>query len=64
MYLNPEFPIGRLVKKRSGANWRGRVCGYYSTKLTPRGVCVESIYEPGSVQIYPEHALELYHVPT
>ena len=52
-----EFAIGERVRKRSGAEWRGTVVGYYSTKLTPRGVCVESETHVGSVQIYPTHAL-------
>ena len=52
-----EFALGERVRKRSGAEWRGTVVGYYSTKLTPRGVCVESETHVGSVQIYPTHAL-------
>jgi hypothetical protein len=51
------YDIGELVAKVSGSNWHGRVCGYYSTELTPSGVCVESYYERGSVQIYPMNAL-------
>ena len=54
-----RFAIGDEVRKRSGSAWVGKVCGYYSTRLTPRGVAVESGAHPGSVQIYPEHALEL-----
>jgi hypothetical protein len=44
--------------RRKGSNWHGTVVGYYATKLTPKGVAVESDYEEGSVQIYPAHALE------
>lgn len=51
------FTLGEYVRKKSGASWRGIVVGFYSTKLTPRGYCVESIHEHGSVQIYPEAAL-------
>jgi hypothetical protein len=50
--------IGASVRKPKGSNWHGTVVGYYATKLTPKGVAVESDYEEGSVQIYPAHALE------
>lgn len=53
------FRIGDRVRKRKGSSWQGRVCGTYSTSLTPVGYCVESERELGSVQIYPEAALEL-----
>lgn len=52
------FRLGDLVQKKTGSNWHGVVCGHYSTRLTPEGYCVESLYEEGSVQIYPVHALE------
>ncbi len=52
-----QWPLGTQVYKRSGSNWHGRVVGYYSTSLTPRGYCIESERETGSVQIYPENAL-------
>jgi hypothetical protein len=52
------FKIGDAVKKRSGGEWAGKVVGYYCTTLTPVGYCVESKYHAGSVQIYPEKALE------
>ncbi|MEA5453279.1 hypothetical protein SPF06_00955 [Sinomonas sp. JGH33] len=53
-----SFELGDRVRKVRGSSWQGSVVGYYSTTLTPRGVCVESEREPGSVQIYPEAALE------
>ncbi len=52
-----KWPIGTRVEKVRGANWRGRVVGRYSTALTADGYCVESEWEPGSVQIYPHAAL-------
>jgi dihydrofolate reductase (trimethoprim resistance protein) len=52
-----QYPLGAYVTKRSGSHWTGRVVGFYSTSLTPIGYCVESDAHPGSVQIYPEHAL-------
>jgi dihydrofolate reductase (trimethoprim resistance protein) len=54
----PKFCIGARVKKKSGGSWRGRICGWYSTRLTPEGYAVESAFEPNSVQIYPASALE------
>lgn len=53
-----KFQIGQNVRKIKGSSWQGRVVGFYSTKLTPIGYAVESEREPGSVQIYPEAALE------
>lgn len=52
-----RFKVNDLVEKISGSQWRGRICGKYSTALTPEGYCVESMYESGSVQIYPAAAL-------
>ena len=61
--MTPEqiepFSIGQRVTKISGSSWTGLVCGFYSTSLTPVGICVESENEPGSVQIYPAKALRL-----
>lgn len=51
--------LGTIVYKVGGAQWSGKVVGFYSTALTPVGYAVESIAEPGSVQIYPEKALEV-----
>jgi hypothetical protein len=56
--IPPRFVLGDRVRKRTGSSWHGTVVGTYSTKLTPRGYCVESVLEHGSVQIYPEAALE------
>lgn len=52
------FALGDRVRKKSGSEWEGHVVGYYSTTLTPIGVAVESAAHRGSVQIYPEQALE------
>lgn len=57
-FAEGAFLIGQRVRKRSGSSWQGHVVGYYVTSLTPVGYCVESEREPGSVQIYPEAALE------
>ena len=56
--MERKFKRGDLVKKTKGSNWHGTVVGFYETKLTPIGYCVESMFEQGSVQIYPEAALE------
>ena len=53
-----KFAIGDRVKKTSGSEWVGHVCGTYSTALTPEGYAVESEAHAGSVQIYPDKALE------
>jgi len=53
-----KFELGDKVRKKSGSSWEGCVCGFYATKLNPVGYCVESSSHPGSVQIYPESALE------
>jgi dihydrofolate reductase (trimethoprim resistance protein) len=51
--------IGSYVRKKSGSEWQGVIVGSYSTELTPKGWCVESSTHKGSVQIYPEKALEI-----
>ncbi len=56
--MNTLFEIGDRVRKTRGASWQGTVCGFYTTDLTPLGICVESERELGSVQIYPYTALE------
>lgn len=53
-----KFSMGDLVKKSTGSEWQGRICGTYSTALTPEGYAVESEAHAGSVQIYPAKALE------
>lgn len=53
-----EFDIGDRVRKRHGSSWRGCVVGFYTSSVTTEGYCVESEWEPGSVQIYPWGALE------
>ena len=54
---NFKFKLGDRVTKIKGSWWTGKVVGFYSTKLTPIGYCVESETEKGSVQLYPEAAL-------
>ena len=51
--------LGDRVQKIKGSQWHGIIVGSYSTELTPIGWCVESELEKGSVQLYPESALEL-----
>ena len=53
-----RFKLDDRVTKTKGSSWTGRVVGFYSTTLTPIGYAVESENEPGSVQIYPEAALD------
>lgn len=54
-----KFNIGDRVRKTKGSSWQGHIVGFYTTRLTPEGYCVESERENGSVQIYPNRALEL-----
>lgn len=58
-----RWGMGALVRKRKGAEWHGQVCGFYGTQHTAHGYAVESVLEAGSVQIYPEAALEDWDVP-
>lgn len=58
-HKNAKFKNGQHVTKIKGSRWTGKVVGFYSTELTPIGYAVESDTEKGSVQIYPESALEL-----
>lgn len=53
-----KFKMFDMVKKSKGAQWSGRVVGWYSTELTPEGYAVESNTEKNSVQIYPAFMLE------
>ncbi len=57
-YAEWMYKIGDPVCKKSGSEWEGFVVGFYSTELNPKGYCVESYIHKGSVQIYPEAALE------
>jgi len=57
-----KFKLGDSVRKIKGSQWRGFVVGTYSTHLTPEGYCVESMFERGSVQIYPASALEKFEI--
>lgn len=52
-----DWPLGMPVTKIKGSSWTGKIVGYYSTSLTPQGLCIESVNEPGSVQIYPVSAI-------
>lgn len=54
-----RIDLGQKVRKKSGSEWEGFVVGYYSTELTPYGLCVESSTHKNSVQIYPRKALEV-----
>lgn len=53
-----KFAMHQRVRKTSGSEWQGRICGTYSTALTTEGYAVESEAHAGSVQIYPAKALE------
>lgn len=57
--MTDKWALGERVTKIKGSSWTGKIVGFYSTALTPVGYAVESENEPGSVQIYPESALQL-----
>lgn len=55
-----KFKRGDHVRKIKGSEWEGTVVGeYYNPDLDHYGVCVLSNAHKGSIQIYPEAALEL-----
>lgn len=56
-----NFAMGDMVQKKQGSKWRGQVIGFYSTPKTPYGYAVESAFEEGSVQVWPEAALERWN---
>lgn len=56
---NWKFKLGDTVRKISGSEWAGKVVGFYSSSMTERGYAIENNIYKGSVQIYPEAALEL-----
>ncbi|MBH0112690.1 hypothetical protein I5E68_06965 [Novosphingobium sp. YJ-S2-02] len=53
-----RWGMGDLVQKKRNSKWRGKVVGFYQTEATPIGYAVESALEEGSVQVWPEAALE------
>jgi dihydrofolate reductase (trimethoprim resistance protein) len=59
-YSTWTYKLGDLLTKTKGSSWTGRVVGFYGTNLTDEGYAIESMYEPGSVQIYPLSALRRY----
>lgn len=54
------YKYGTFLQKERGSRWRGKIVGYYSTLNTPIGYVIESVFEPGSVQVYPASALVLW----
>lgn len=62
-HLETKFKYGDRVKKKGNrGQWHGRIVGIYSASCTPIGYAVESEFEIGSVQIYPETALEIWEI--
>jgi len=56
---NYQHDLGTRLRKKRGAEWQGKVVGFYQTELTKEGYAIESEREKGSVQIYPLSALEI-----
>lgn len=65
LQMSKKFKRGDSVRKKGNkGQWHGIICGEYSTDITSIGYAVESVLEKGSVQIYPESALEpVNHYP-
>ena len=66
--LNPwpsdaKFQMGDYAAKKGLGSWRGKIVGWYRTDSTSLGYAIESYFEPGSVQIYPETAIEIWMPP-
>lgn len=55
-----RWGMGQKVRKKSGAEWHGEVCGFYTTELNEEGYNVRSLRERNSVQLYPVAALEVW----
>ncbi|RAS10812.1 hypothetical protein [Ensifer adhaerens] len=55
------FQMGDYAAKKGRASWRGKIVGWYRTDLTSLGYAID--FEPGSVQIYPETAIEAWVPP-
>lgn len=51
-----DFPFGVRVRKRSGPEWVGRVCGYYSSTFTPEGLVIECTADGARGQVHVEPA--------
>ena len=58
-----KFQMGDYVAKKGRALWRGKIVGWYRTDVTKLGYAIESYFELGSVQIYPETAIEAWTPP-
>jgi len=55
--IDKKWALGVKVKKKSGSEWEGIICGYYQHKNNSWGIAVASSYHAGSVQIYPTSAM-------
>jgi R67 dihydrofolate reductase len=53
------FVFGDRVRKKSGSEWQGTVCGFYRNRyLHHNGCAVESDSHRGAIQLYPDMRLE------
>jgi hypothetical protein len=51
-----DFPFGARVRKKSGPEWLGKVCGYYSSTFTPEGLVIECTADGARGQVHVEPA--------
>ncbi len=57
MNIKDEFPIGMLVRKVSGYDWPGKVCGYSMPSTNTLTVNVENRLCPGTIHVFPPRHL-------
>ena len=50
------FPLGAMVEKISGPEWRGKIVGHYSSTFTPNGIVIECIADGAKGQVHVEPA--------
>lgn len=51
-----SYPIGTLVDRSGGPEWRSRVIGYYSSTFTPEGLVLECFAPGAGGQVHVEPA--------
>ena len=54
--LARRYPLGTLMRKKSGPEWVSRVVGYYSSSFTPEGLVLESVAKGSLGQVHVEPA--------
>jgi hypothetical protein len=55
--VRQEFPVGRHVRKASGYDWPGEVCGYGVSRSGRLTINVENRLSPGTIHVFPPSQL-------